>query len=160
MPTSMPQNNTLHSVTENAVQMAMPIVATATALHEMDVNGYINMPWIQEVPGIDHASSFIGSWAVAAGITVGVEKLATMLKTRGHDKAAERMRRARNIIAWTGSIACQLAIETSSWGGVSDVRDVVAGAIATVPGIIYGSSLARFLSRDKTNPSHDIDGRI
>lgn len=152
MPLENQQANNQHTATvDNAVGLvAAPAVMALTALHEVAAHGYSDARWVQEIPGIDHASSVAGSWAVAAGITLGIEKLAARLDQRGHQPAAERMRRAGNIIAWSGAVACQAAIESTRWGGVSDFRDVIAGSLATIPGIIHGHALNRRLT-PKTN---------
>lgn len=127
----------LRNATEVISSAALPMICLATLAHEA------NPLWTDGVPGINHASSVTGSAYLAGVITFTAETLANRHERTGNSKTAEHTRRLGLIAAWSGSVVCQLTIEMSKWGGVSDKKDILAGFLATAPGIIYGQRLAR-----------------
>jgi len=144
---SNPGNNRSipHKAIEIGASLAGPLLGSTAALHELDASNWISAPWVQEIPGAEQSSSMVASFAVGIVATVAAERLATRLDTHGKERTAENIRRAGKVAAWTGSLACQLVIETNPRGGVSDKWDLMAGLAATAPGIIAG----RFISRSR-----------
>ncbi len=122
---------------------AGPVESVVSAVHELDKHTALTMPWAENLPLADHSSSIAASTAIAASTSVVAEALAGRLELRGRETAAERVRRAGNIISWAGSIAYQLAVETTPQGGVSDKWDIVAGLVSTAPAIMLGTRVGR-----------------
>lgn len=151
MSNSETSGSTIKKVIETGAVWAAPPIGLTAAAHELDANGWIAAPWAQGIPGAEYSSSMGGSFVIGMGMVVVAEQIAGRLDSRGHEKAAENTRRAGKVFAWAGSIACQLAIETSSRAGVSDKWDLVAGTAATVSGIIAG----RWIVDDEKVPPQD-----
>ena len=127
---------------ESAAIAGMHLLGIATAAEALNKYNYIDADWMEHVPTNDHMSSMAGSYVLGAIGGTATERFAAHLESNGRKKSAERVRRAGKTITVMGSIACQLAIETST-KGVGDKWDVVSGAIATVPGLIAGRGYAK-----------------
>jgi hypothetical protein len=135
------KHSTLSSI-ESAAMAGFPLMSVATAVEALNSYNYIDADWIEHIPAGDHLSSMTGAYALGAiGGTV-TERFAARLEANGRERSAERVRRVGRTLTVMGSIACQLAIETST-KGTGDKWDVVSGAIATVPGLIAGRGYAK-----------------
>lgn len=147
------------SITTNIIEAgsvaAGPVLGTVAALHELDAQGWISAPWAQEIPGAEHSSSMVGSFGVGLLTSAAAERIALRLIDQGHENAAGKIRRAGKIVAWAGSVICQLAIETNGRMGVSDKWDVIAGIATTAPGIIAGR-----LGAEHRNPSQTSNANV
>lgn len=122
---------------ESAAMAGFPLISTTTAVEALNAYNYIDADWIEHVPADDHMSSMTGSYVLGAIGGAATERFAARLESKGREKSAERVRRFGQTLTVMGSVAYQLAIETST-KGTGDKWDVVAGAIATVPGLIAG----------------------
>jgi hypothetical protein len=134
-----------HSPSGTAALIGSPVVSVVAAINQADGSGWINAPWVEQVPGIDHSSSVAGSYLIGIAGGTMTERIASRLEKSGQPKAAERARRFGNTLTVLSSVACQLTIEGTPHGGVSDKWDVIAGVIATAPGIIAGRQYGRII---------------
>ena len=148
--TNMSEKKTDSSQVETVAVIGFPAVSIVTAIHETDAHGWAVAPWIEQAPGIDHASSAAGSYFMGAVGGTITERIASRLESSGKPKSAERARRFGNTLTVLSSIACQLAIEGSPQGGVSDKWDVVAGIVTTAPGMIAGRYVGRIHKNDES----------
>jgi hypothetical protein len=141
---------------EAATPIITPIAVTAAAgAQAADTYHFtpVAEPVLEHIPGIEHSSSVLGSYAVSM-IAVGTADLiANRLALRGHEKAAQRTARAGRIVAWMGSIASLAAAELGLHG-TGDKWDVVAGLAATLPGIITGQTWAETLKKYPSTLEH------
>lgn len=133
---------------ESATTMGLSVVTGAVLLQSLDSYNYIDAGWIQQLPAADHLSSIAGSYAFGAVGGALTERFASHFASKGREDAAEGVRLIGNTVTMLGSLAYQLTIESST-RGVSDKWDIVAGIVATAPGIIAGKGYARIRKRIK-----------
>jgi hypothetical protein len=150
----MPKQNKNHAPTtiETVAMAGLPLTSIAGAVEALNSYGYIDAAWIERIPAADHMSSIVGSYVVGAIGGTATERFAARLDSHGRKKSAERVRKIGNALTAMGSLACQLAIETST-RGTGDKWDVISGAIATVPGLVAGRGYAKSGKHTKEPPN-------
>ena len=129
--------NELPTRSEVIAFTTFPIISVFSAAEALESYGWTNQPFFEDIPGSDHLSSVTGSYAVGIAGGALTERFASRLESKGSLTYAERVRRFGNTMTVLGSLASQIAIETST-KGVGDKWDVVVGTVATLPGIIAG----------------------
>jgi hypothetical protein len=147
------EDHPLKTAVKTGAVLAGPTLGTTAAAHELDAGGWVSLPAIQEIPGIEHVSSAAGGFGVGLVTAAAAERIAGHLDRRGHDTAAERVRRAGAVVAWLGSAACHLAIELGT-KGVADKWDLAAGLAGTLPGIIAGRKMGEHRSQPDSQGHH------
>jgi hypothetical protein len=143
---SNPDHNpsTPQQLVEVGSALAVPAAGLTTVARYLHREGWDSMSAVDQIPGVDYASSAAGGLAFGATVFAAAERLAMHLDGRGRETAAEKVRRAGKIVAWVGSAACQIAVETNM-RGVADKWDVLVGVAATAPGIIAGRTMGKAL---------------
>lgn len=144
---------------EGLSSTVFPVASGLAAIHELNTHGYIDLPFIEQVPGIMHSSSAAGGAAIGMVGGIVTERIAANLEMKGKENNAEKVRHFGTTITLLGSLATQLTIESGLIKGTPDAWDVAIGFIATAPGIIAGHSLARSNTKNKqkSDSEHLID---
>lgn len=133
---------------ERAAMTTPAVLGPVTAAEAVHSYGHVEAPFIENIPASDHLSSMLGSFTLGVVGGALTERAAGYMESRGRLGAAERIRHYGNAITAMGSIACQMAIETST-RGTGDKWDIVAGALATAPGILAGRGYAKMFRRKR-----------
>jgi len=124
----------------------------------IDIAEIVNPRLENIVPGFNHVSNIMPSYLAAELSIISTEYIAERLADNGCEDAANRLRRSQKVIAWAGSIATQVVCEGGivPGMGVRDYKDALFGLAATIPGIVAGSAIARWMRQRREDRSEEI----
>lgn len=131
------------SVAEGVSNVVGPGIAALAAVHEVNATAWVDAPWVENIPGADHATSMAGSYCIGLAGGYTTEWAANTLSANGAPGLANRVRRLGRAATIASSLACQITIEAFDSRGVADKWDIFAGLAATIPGMLSGHYFAR-----------------